>query len=113
MGGGQNSAPPVDLLGGQYASFTGGTPSGVNWSGAFQDLGKGIGQAGQAYAAGVPSALPRAAGSDQISQPFQIPVSGQQQSYPLIPTNKQENGDQGQMIMQLLQQLLGGSGGSY
>jgi hypothetical protein len=108
-GGGQSSAPPTDLLGGQYASFTGGTPSGVNWAGAFQDLGKGIGQAGQQFAAGVPSSLPRAGGSDQISQPFSI--QGQaNQGYPLIQQTQSGGGmaDTGQ-IMMLLQQLLGGN----
>ncbi len=110
MGGGsQSSAPPVDLLGGQYASFTGGTPSGVNWGGAFQDLSRGIGQGAQTFAHSVPSSLPQAAGSDQIKQPFSI--QGQaNQGYPLIPTNASQSGDQMQQIMQLIQQLLGSGG---
>ncbi len=110
MGGGQQDSPPVDLLGGQYASFTGGTPSGVNWPGFTQDLSHGINQGLQSYARGEPSSLPAAAGSDHISQPFSIPVSGQQQSYPLIPTNASANQMQPGDIMMLLQQLLGGGG---
>ena len=110
MGGGGSSTPssqPYDLLGGQYASFSGGTPSGINSFGAFQDLGKGIGNATQTYARSVPSSLPQAAGSASVQQPFSI--QGQSnQGYPLIPTNSSANGDQSQMIMQLLQQLLGG-----
>ena len=47
MGGGQDSStpPPVDYMGGQYASFTGGEP-GPDYGAIGSALGKGLGSIG-------------------------------------------------------------------
>ncbi len=52
MGGGQSSGQPYDELGGQYASFSGGTPPSdqFNWG----TFGHGLQSAGATYAAGSP-----------------------------------------------------------
>jgi len=49
MGGGESSAPPTDLLGGQYASFSGGTPL-PDYSALGQGVSKGMQQFGSAIA---------------------------------------------------------------
>ena len=51
MGGGESSAPPTDLLGGQYASFSGGTPL-PDYSALGQGVSKGMQQFGAGMAAG-------------------------------------------------------------
>ena len=49
MGGGESSSPPTDLLGGQYASFSGGTPL-PDYSSLGQGVSKGMQQFGSAIA---------------------------------------------------------------
>jgi len=49
MGGGESSSPPTDLLGGQYASFSGGTPL-PDYSALGQGVSKGMQQFGGAIA---------------------------------------------------------------
>ena len=84
MGGGESSAPPVDLLGGQYASFTGGTPS-YDWSGLGAGVGKGLQQFGASmqnqptpnYMTGTPS-FAQANIPNSTPQTNLIPESGGQ-----------------------------------
>jgi hypothetical protein len=93
---------PTDSLGGQYASFTGGTPSGGSglfgldqsiWSG----FGKGVGSGVQAYGQGVASG-----GRSQIPQFSQdAPIEGGSQPVSLIPTS----GATGNEILEALQRL--------
>ena len=49
MGGGESSSPPTDLLGGQYASFSGGTPL-PDYAALGQGVSKGFNQLGAAVA---------------------------------------------------------------
>ncbi len=108
MGGGsQSSSQPYDELGGQYASFSGGTP-GFDYSGLGLGVSKGLGQ----FGSGISSGAQAAAGTQRLSTPsfqqYTIPTNAQSQAT-LIPTNQSPE----QQIMQIIQKLLGGSGGGY
>ena len=78
-GGGSSTGQPYDLLGGQYASFSGGTPSNdINWWGL---AGKGLQSAGKGITSGttpIPSTdVPNLQGTD-IQSPPERPINIQQ-----------------------------------
>jgi hypothetical protein len=105
-GGGQSSSesPPVDLMGGQYASFSGGTP-GFDWSGFGSALGKGVQTGAQQYSQGLQS------GANEnymkgSATPAQANIPSAQPQTNLIPTTQGTGG--GVDLMAALQRLLAG-----
>jgi hypothetical protein len=106
MGGGASggSTPqPYDELGGQFASFSGGTPSAAPPN--YAQIGQGIAQGGQKLGAGL-----------QTNQSFQTSGPYQQQGAyapapmpQLIQTNQGAN----PQLMMALQRLLAQMGGGY
>jgi hypothetical protein len=54
-GGGGGAGAPYDLMGGQYANFSGGTPSGINWPGVLQDTSQALGQIKPGQATPIPA----------------------------------------------------------
>jgi hypothetical protein len=109
MGGGDSSASsgqPYDELGGQYASFTGGTP-GLDYSALGQALSKGLGQYGSAlsaegkqnYMTNTPN-LPQSGISAASPQTNVIPSSGMLGAS--VPYGQQGGGSM-EALMRLLQ----------
>ena len=95
-GGGSSTGQPYDLLGGQYASFSGGTP-GYDWSA----LGKGIAQGAQSFGKGIAGAqTPIPSPQDTQIAPAEI---GSNQSQPAYI-------QQNNLIEALLRLLGGGQG---
>lgn len=100
MGGGSENktGAPYDLMGGQYASFSGGTPSGINWGGVLGDVGQGFSNFGNAMAS-----------SQQPIPQFQSPdlPYGMQQQQASQPTTIQPD-PQLQMTLDAISRLIGG-----
>jgi hypothetical protein len=108
MGGGSSSAgsQPYDELGGQYASFTGGTP-GFDYAALGKALGGGISQFGSSLSAGshqnymtnTPN-LPQSGISSASPQTNVIPSSGMLGAS--VPYGQQGGGSM-EALMRLLQ----------
>lgn len=100
----QNSGQqPYDELGGQYASFSGGTP-GFDWGGLGQGIGAGFSAAGKSLQNSPQMPAGTSYGiSDQTSYSH-----GQSDLAPTIPSAGGSN-----EIVQLLQRLLGSGTGGY
>ena len=101
MGGGESSAPPVDLLGGQYASFSGGTP-GFDYAGLGKAVGGGLQQFGSSMAnQPVPNYMTGTPNFAQANIPNSTP---QTNLIPMIPESGGQSLDLA-AIMRLIQGL--------
>ena len=100
MGGesGGASGAPYDLMGGQLASFSGGTP-GFNWPGFGKSLGSGLESAGNSLGNYQTPGISSSTGGGTQTQPY----GANPLPFTMIPES-QGGGD----IVALLQRLLGG-----
>lgn len=100
---GSSTGAPYDLMGGSGASFSGGTPSGINWAGVGQDVGQGLQQGARVYGSMAQSPVPQFSVPNMPYQSYGTGVQTQQSAIP------QTDPFQMQALQRLLQ-LLGGGG---
>lgn len=103
--GSSSATQPYDLLGGQYASFSGGTPSGYNYQNLYSGIGQGLQQGGAAYGQMAQTPIP------QFGNP-NLPMTG---GAPYGQIQQQTIGQPDPQLMDALSRILGmfSSGGGY
>jgi hypothetical protein len=87
-GGGGGAGAPYDLLGGQYANFSGGTPSGINFPGVLSDVGTALQSIKPPAAAPIPAfQLPQYQPTQIVGQQMPLgPIFPAQQPVPPVPS---------------------------